>query len=32
MKLEGRHKTLVQTLGVVVTVGALAWAPVVSMY
>ena len=28
MKLEGRHKTLVQTLGVVVTMGALAWASV----
>ena len=28
MKLEGRHKTLVQTLGVVGTMGALAWASV----
>lgn len=28
MKLQGRHKTLAQTLGVVVTMGALAWASV----
>ncbi len=28
MRLEGRHKTLAQTLGVVVTMGALAWASV----
>ena len=28
MKLEGRHKTLAQTLGVVVLMGGLAWASV----
>lgn len=28
MTLQGRHKTLAQTLGVVLTMGALAWASV----
>lgn len=28
MKIEGKNKTLVQTVGVVITMGALAWASV----